>query len=145
MDENKPPNGVLIYHDENTGRWILSANRFVSKVVSEEAIADMVRLTRQMNDVPPEISDEDIRERVLSGMDVTIGDTATALESANREVASLEEGAQIATTLWAWLMGLEETPPESTLEISGVSLALSVLERNDLTAEDKNRLRKILG
>lgn len=143
--DNKPPNGVLIYHEPTTGRWILSANRFTTKVINDESIATMVQMARRMNDIPDEISDDEIRQRIVGDMDFKIGESATALESANREVNSLEEGAQIVPTLWGWLMGLDEDPPEDALEVSGVDLALDVIERADLTAEQRNRLRNILS
>jgi hypothetical protein len=109
-----PPNGVLIYLDEK-GQWVISANRFLTKVLDQELYETMFEQARQFlreardegheGLVDPE-DDDAIAERLPN-----IGESIPGMENVNRVVESLDEAASVIPKLWAWIVGLDEEVP----------------------------------
>lgn len=97
----RPPSGVMIFADEENN-WILSANRVSMITVTEE----VQRLMKAQAIAMTDMDEYEIAERLP-----TIGEEVGRIESANRQVESLDEAASIIPLLWDWIMGFSDTLP----------------------------------
>lgn len=110
------PSGVLVYLNQETGEWVMSVNRFIKKMVTEEHYVELIGQAKEFlrearaagHDVVDPDDEDAIRER-LPG----IGDEIGGLESVNRVLeGGLEEAADILPKLWGWIVGIDEEPWE---------------------------------
>lgn len=98
----RPPSGVIVFADDE-GNWILSANRVSMITVTEEVRRSMKAQAIAMTDM----DEYEIDERIPP-----IGEEIGRIESANRQVESLEEAASIIPLLWEWIMGFSDDLPD---------------------------------
>jgi hypothetical protein len=114
LSEDKPPNGVLIYFNEDTGHWVISANRFREIKIDNEThdalITQAKEFLRQAQESGLPVVDPDDDYEILSRLP-KLGESTTRLESCNKEVQSLEEAASYVPKLWSWLLCIDEDFP----------------------------------
>ena len=114
MGSDRPPNGILIYFSEETGHWVISANRFreikVDHETREALIAQAKEFLREAQEHGLPVVDPDDDAEILSRLPKE-GDSTTRMESHNKEVESLEEAADYVPKLWSWLLCLDEDFP----------------------------------
>ncbi len=104
---DRPPSGVMVFAD-NENNWILSANRVSTITVTDEVRRMMKAQAIAMTDMDEYEIDEKLPP---------VGEEVGRIESANRQVGSLEEAASIIPMLWEWIMGFsDELPKEMETE-----------------------------